>query len=82
PTGRAHRALADAEMTAALLLRMQALLRERWQVPTPDHALLCALQRCAKPAVPALLARHAQPLGPSDAPSDAPVHTPPRMLLI
>ncbi|GAA4430183.1 3'-5' exonuclease [Acidovorax lacteus] len=59
PTGRAHRALADAEMTAALLQRMLATLRERWQVARPDHALLCALQRCAKPALPALLARYA-----------------------
>ncbi|WP_298826813.1 PolC-type DNA polymerase III [uncultured Piscinibacter sp.] len=49
--GRAHRALADAEVTAQLLLRMQHDLCERHaalvaQSPGgADHALLCALQR-------------------------------------
>lgn len=55
-TGRAHRALADAEMAAALLLRLQGLLRTQWQVPEPDHALLCRLQRCPRREMPALLA--------------------------
>ena len=59
-TGRAHRALADAEMAAALLARMQHDLREHWRVADPHHGLLQALQRCAKPAMPALLARYAQ----------------------
>ncbi|MDB5894862.1 MAG: polymerase subunit epsilon [Rhodoferax sp.] len=59
--GQAHRALADAEMAAALLGRMQHDLRSRWGVPRPEHGLLMALQRCAKPAVGALLARHAEP---------------------
>lgn len=54
--GRAHRALADAEMAAALLARMQHDLRQRWHVDNPDHALLSTLQRCARPKVPALLA--------------------------
>jgi DNA polymerase-3 subunit epsilon len=58
-TGQAHRALADAEMAAALLTRMQHDLRTQWRVPRPDHALLMALQRCAKPAVDKLLAQHA-----------------------
>ena len=58
-TGQAHRALADAEMAAALLARMQHDLRTRWRVAEPSHALLQTLQRCAKPAVGALLARHA-----------------------
>ena len=58
-TGQAHRALADAEMAAALLARMQHDLRTQWRVAQPDHALLMALQRCAKPAVGKLLARHA-----------------------
>lgn len=35
PADKAHRALADAEMTAHLLLRMQADLRSRWHIPTP-----------------------------------------------
>ena len=57
--GQAHRALADAEMAAALLARMQHDLRTRWRVAEPSYALLQTLQRCAKPAVGALLARHA-----------------------
>jgi DNA polymerase-3 subunit epsilon len=46
--GRAHRALADAEVTAHLLLRMQADLRERHATLAQrciDHALLSTLQR-------------------------------------
>lgn len=57
-TGRAHRALADAEMAAELLARMQHDLRQRWGVAEPGHALLMALQRCAKPQVGKLLAQH------------------------
>ena len=55
--GAAHRALADAEMAAALLGRIQHDLRHRHGVPAPDHALLMALQRCAKPAVSRFLAQ-------------------------
>jgi DNA polymerase-3 subunit epsilon len=53
-SGRAHRALADAEMTAHLLLRMQADLRERHAAlleesgGEPDHDALCALQRLSR----------------------------------
>lgn len=57
--GRAHRALADAEMAASLLGQIQHDLRTRHRVSRPDHALLMALQRCAKPAVPALMAKYA-----------------------
>ncbi len=58
-TGQAHRALADAEMAAALLARMQHDLRTRWRVAEPSYTLLQTLQRCAKPKVGALLAQHA-----------------------
>ena len=58
-TGQAHRALADAEMAAALLARMQHDLRTQWRVAVPDYALLQAVQRCTKATVAALLARHA-----------------------
>ena len=50
-TGRAHRALADAEMAAALLGQIQHDLRKRWGVQQPDHALLVGLQRCGKQGV-------------------------------
>lgn len=58
-TGQAHRALADAEMAAALLARMQHDLRTQWRVADPSYALLQQMQRCAKPKLGALLARHA-----------------------
>jgi DNA polymerase-3 subunit epsilon len=57
--GRAHRAMADAEMAASLLGQIQDDLRSRHRVARPDHAVLLALQRCAKPAVPALMSRYA-----------------------
>jgi len=57
--GRAHRALADAEMAASLLGQIQHDLRTRHRVDKPDHALLMNLQRCAKPAVPALMEKYA-----------------------
>jgi DNA polymerase-3 subunit epsilon len=58
-TGEAHRALADAEMAAALLGRIVHDLRTRHGVARPDHALLQAMQRCGRFGIPALVARHA-----------------------
>ena len=57
--GRAHRAMADAEMAASLLGQIQHDLRTRHRVARADHTLLMALQRCAKPAVSALMAKYA-----------------------
>ena len=56
--GRAHRAMADAEMAASLLGQIQHDLRTRHRVASADHALLMALQRCARPAVGALMAKY------------------------
>ena len=56
--GRAHRALADAEMAAALLGQIQHDLHRRHGIARADHALLMKLQRCAKAAVAALMAQH------------------------
>ncbi len=58
-TGQAHRALADAEMAAALLGRIQQDLREQHGVPQPDHALLVGLQNCNRAAVPKWLRQRA-----------------------
>lgn len=58
-TGRAHRALADAEMAAALLTRIQHDLRTRWSVAQPDFGTLQQLQRLARPAVQRWLVRQA-----------------------
>lgn len=44
-TGRAHRAMADAEMAANLTCFMAALLRERHGIAHISHRLLCDLQR-------------------------------------
>ena len=53
--GRAHRALADAEMAASLLARMQCELHQRYGQPWPTHALLMRLQRCRREAMGQLL---------------------------
>lgn len=57
-TGQAHRALADAEMAAALLARIQMDLRERYAVSAPTHALLMALQTWPRAAVPLRLSKY------------------------
>jgi DNA polymerase III subunit epsilon len=54
--GAAHRALADAEMTASLLDRIHQDLRENHGIKRPTPALLREIQGCAKARVPALLA--------------------------
>ena len=59
-TGQAHRALADAEMAAALLARMQHDLITQWQLPAADFALLQGMQRCALKALPQWLQRQAK----------------------
>jgi len=59
-TGAAHRALADAEMAAALLERIQQDLRSRYHVAGVDHALLMELQRCEKYRVASVMARYAR----------------------
>jgi DNA polymerase III subunit epsilon len=63
--GRAHRALADAEVTAHLLLRLQADLRERHAAlleecgGEPGHDALCALQRLSRREIARLSAASA-----------------------
>ncbi|HEY9097212.1 MAG TPA: 3'-5' exonuclease [Hydrogenophaga sp.] len=62
-TGAAHRALADAEMAAELLIHLQDRLRSRHGVSEPDHAFLRSLQACSKAALPKFFARHAAACG-------------------
>ncbi len=52
-TGTAHRALADAEMAAALLGKIQQDLHRQFGVPDPTHPMLMALQVCPRLKVPA-----------------------------
>jgi len=49
--GRAHRALADAEVTAALLKRIQADLCQRFDLPDARHPLLMKVQSSPKQAM-------------------------------
>lgn len=58
-SGRAHRALSDAEVTAELLLRMQRDLRQHHGVAAPDHDFLQVLQQCSKATLPRFWQRHA-----------------------
>ncbi|MBP9940860.1 MAG: 3'-5' exonuclease [Comamonas sp.] len=57
PADKAHRALADAEMTAHLLLRMHSDLQTRWHIPQPRYDLLQMIQSSQRQHVPALLQR-------------------------
>ena len=57
-SGRAHRAMADAEVAAALLGQIRRDLRGQWGVPEPRHALLMKLQACARKAVPKAIEQH------------------------
>ena len=52
PAGRAHRAMADAEVAAALLSRIQQDIRRQYQVDAAPHALLVKLQRTQRKALP------------------------------
>lgn len=64
-TGRAHRALADAQTTAHLLLRMQADLGRRYAPELGplgvEHELLARLQRTAKTALKRCVQDYAKP---------------------
>lgn len=57
-TGRAHRALADAETAAALLGCIRDDLRRRFGVAEPRHALLMKLQACTRKALPRAIEQH------------------------
>jgi DNA polymerase-3 subunit epsilon len=56
--GRAHRALADAEVTAHLLLRIQRDVTQRYAVPVAPHGLLMQLQRSSRDGLAACIASH------------------------
>ena len=57
PQGRAHRALADAEMTAHLWLRMLSDLKSRHGLQSAPHELLCVLQKTPKAKLASCMAR-------------------------
>jgi DNA polymerase III subunit epsilon len=64
-TGKAHRALADAEMAAELLVRIRHDLMAKHGVASPDHAFLRALQSCPKASLPTFFARQVPALAGS-----------------
>lgn len=61
-TGPAHRAMADAEVAAGLLSRIQSDIRERYELEEAPHALLMQLQRSARKALPKAIERYFQSL--------------------
>ena len=56
--GRAHRALADVQVTARLLLQMQRDLTQRYALPAAPHALLMQVQRATRDGLAACAATH------------------------
>ncbi len=57
PTGRAHRALADAEMAAEVWLHQVRQVERRLSAQVP-HGLMCALQRSPKAQLAQCVARY------------------------
>lgn len=60
PAGRAHRALADAEMAAALLGCIRRDLRTRFGMAWPGHELLVKVQTAQRQKFDAAVRRHLQ----------------------
>lgn len=57
-SGRAHRAMADAEVAAALLGQIRRDIGQRFGVAEPRHELLVKVQGCTRQAVPATIRRY------------------------
>lgn len=57
-TGRYHRALADAEMTASLLIHMEDELRRRYPCSDVSHELLRKIQKVPKHQLDTCVRRH------------------------
>jgi DNA polymerase III subunit epsilon len=62
PKGRAHRAMADAEVAAELLSRIQSDIRTRYEVEDAPHDLLLKLQRSPRKALPKAIQSYFQSL--------------------
>jgi len=61
--GRQHRALADAEMTAGLWIRMQSELMRRHRLPAAPLELMQRLERAPRRGADAVVARYRERLG-------------------
>jgi DNA polymerase-3 subunit epsilon len=64
-SGRAHRALADAEMAAALLARIQRDLERRYDVFDCGHELLVKLGKAPRKKMPEAIKRHLESTKPA-----------------
>lgn len=60
--GRAHRAMADAEVAAALLARIRSDLQQQYALDEAPHELLVKLQRCPRKALPKAIENYFQAL--------------------
>ena len=61
--GRYHRALADAEMAASLLVRLEEELVTRFRLGAVTHGLLCEIQGMPARELGGCIARHAERVG-------------------
>ena len=61
-SGRAHRAMADAEMAAALLARIQRDLERRYDVFECNHDVLMKLQKVPRKKMPDAIRKHFEQL--------------------
>lgn len=50
-TGEYHRALADAEMTASLIIKIKCDIQEKYKLSSVPHELLCLLQKTPKAGI-------------------------------
>ncbi|MBT8765344.1 3'-5' exonuclease [Metapseudomonas boanensis] len=57
-TGKAHRALADAEMAANLTLLLAERLHDQHGIAEVSHGLFCSLQKVPAAKIPEALRRH------------------------
>ncbi|AOE83449.1 3'-5' exonuclease [Pseudomonas sp. TCU-HL1] len=57
-TGKAHRALADAEMAANLTRHLAGCLRDKHGIGEVSHKLFCSLQKVPAAKIPEALRRH------------------------
>jgi DNA polymerase-3 subunit epsilon len=68
PSGRAHRAMVDADMTAHLLARIQESMMGKYLLTSAPHALLERAQRVSKDALPKIMPELATSMGLSRPP--------------
>ena len=62
-TGEYHRALADAEMTAGLLIRIKSDIQEKYNLASVPHEMLCILQKAPKAEIASALKKAQIKLG-------------------